>query len=332
MRRQSGLSLIELMIGLTIGLLLLSALSALLVNNSQARVELDKTMQQVENGRYAMQLLGDEIRLAGYYGEGDTVGSVPAALPDPCATDIPSLKLALPVAVQGYSHSTTGSPISCLPSADLLGDNSDILVLRRAATNTVAAASLDPTAPYLQTINHQYVLDTGANVASFTLKMSTSVTAPAPAPIHPYVVQIYFISPCDQPATGTDCTGAADDKGNPVPTLKRLELTGAGWQPATPLVEGVERMYVQYGVDSDGDGAPDNYVSDTSTMSVTDWANVVEVRIDLLARNTRTTAGYKDTRTYKLGATAVPAPGDAYKRHAYSQMVRLMNVDGRRMR
>lgn len=330
MKRQSGLSLIELMIGLTIGLLLLSALSALLVNNSQARVELDKTMQQVENGRYAMQLLGDEIRLAGYYGEGDTVGSVPATLPDPCAADIPSLRAALPVAVQGYSQPPS-SPLSCLPSADLLNGNTDILVLRRAATNTVALASLDPATPYLQTVNRQYVLDTGQNIASYTLKMLSG----ALAPIHPYAVQIYFISPCDRPATGTSCTGAGDDNGHPIPTLKRLELTGAGWGPATPLVEGVERMYVQYGVDSDGDGAPDSYVSTPSAisaMSMTDWTNVVAIRVDLLARNTHSTVGYKDARQYTLGAVSVPAPNDAYKRHAYSQVVRLMNVDGRRMR
>lgn len=345
MNSQRGVSLIELMIGLTIGLLLLAALSALLANNSQARVELDKTMQQVENGRYASQLLSDEIRLAGYYGEGDTVGSLPAAPPDPCKTDIASLKKALPLAVQGYSQ-PGASPLSCLPGADILttNNNTDILVLRRAATNTTAAANLVPDFPYLQTINSQYVLDSGTNIAAFNLKMSTSVTTPSQAPIHPYDVQIYFVSPCDRPAGGgTDCTGAADDNGNPIPTLKRLDLaSGAACGTSgpvcfaiTPLVEGVERMYVQYGVDDDKDGAPDRYIGDpagVAAMSVTDWSNVVDVRVDLLARNTRSTVGYKDTRSYQLGMVAVAAPNDTFKRHAYSQMVRLMNVDGRRMK
>ena len=101
MTQQRGFSLIEMMIGLTIGLLILTVLSTLLVNNSKARVDLDQSMQQVENGRYAMQLLGDEIRHAGYYGEGALSLSAPTAPPDPCVTTVAAMTTALPLAVQG---------------------------------------------------------------------------------------------------------------------------------------------------------------------------------------------------------------------------------------
>lgn len=307
------------MIGLTIGILLLTVLSALLVNNSQARVELDRTMQQVENGRYAMQLMSNELRLAGYYGEG-LLTAVPVALPDPCATDTASLQGALTVAVQGYSQ-VAASPVSCLSSANVQ-TNSDILVVRRAQTESVALANLNPTLPYIQTLGEESVFALGANSSSFTLTKIDGTLAP----IHSYTTQIYFISPCSTPASGATCNASADN-GNPIPTLKRLELDNNAWRTVT-LVEGIERMRVEYGVDNDADGAPDQYV--VSPVSATDWSNVVAINIGLLARNTRPTPGHVDTKTYRLVTLDVAAPQDAFKRHAYSGVVRLMNVSGRR--
>lgn len=319
MFKQNGFSIVELMIGLTIGILLLTVLSALLVNNSQARVELDRTMQQVENGRYAMQVLSSELRLAGYYGDGSSVGSVPAALPDPCVTDVASLKAALPVAIQGYSQ-VAGSPLTCLSGADVQ-NGSDILVVRRAQTEPVAVASLDPALPYIQTLGEEMVFDLGANGANFTLKKIGG----ALAPIYPYTTQIYFVSPCSTPA-GATC-GANADNGNPIPTLKRLELDATGWRTVT-LVEGVERMRVEYGVDNDNDGSPDSYIVAPATAK--DWGNVVATNVGLLARNTRTTPGHVDGKSYRLVTLEIQPPQDGYKRHAYSGVVRFMNVSGRR--
>lgn len=320
MFRQKGFSIVELMIGLTIGILLLTVLSALLVNNSQARVELDRTMQQVENGRYAMQVLSSELRLAGYYGDGSSVGSVPVALPDPCVTDVASLKTALPVAIQGYSQ-VAGSPLACLDGANVQ-PGSDILVIRRAQTEPVALASLDPALPYIQTLGEELVFALGANSANFTLKKIGG----ALAPIHPYTTQIYFVSPCSTPSSGGTCSASADS-GNPIPTLKRLELENNAWRTVT-LVEGIERMRVEYGVDNDNDGSPDSYVVAPATPQA--WNNVVSTSIGLLARNTRPTPGHVDSKTYRLVTLDIAAPQDAYKRHAYSGVVRFMNVSGRR--
>lgn len=321
MTRQHGFSLVELMIGLTIGILLLTVLSALLVNNSQARTELDRTMQQVENGRYAMQVMASELRLAGYYGEGSAVGSVPVALPDPCATDPTSLKAALAIAIQGYSQ-VAASPLSCLSSANLQ-PGSDILVVRRAQTEPVAPANLNAALPYIQTLGEEFVFALGSSSASFSL---TKIGG-APAPIHPYTIQIYFISPCSTPVGG-GCSANADN-GKPIPTLKRLELDAGSWR-TTVLVEGIERMRVEYGLDNDGDGSPEQYLVAPATAK--DWSNVVSANIGLLARNTRETRGYVDNKTYRLVTLDVPAPQDAYKRHAYSGVVRFMNVSGRRER
>ena len=67
--RQFGLSLIELMVSVTLGLLILSGVLVVFVNTSAARNEVERTSRQIENGRYASELLTEDLRLAGFYGE-----------------------------------------------------------------------------------------------------------------------------------------------------------------------------------------------------------------------------------------------------------------------
>jgi type IV pilus assembly protein PilW len=115
-----------------------------------------------------------------------------------------------------------------------------------------------------------------------------------------------------------------------------LDVTGgAATFTLTPLVEGIENLQIDYGIDTDGDGAPDSYTtgtysSGTTAMTTSDWANVVATRVSLLARNNEATAGYTDTKTYTLGSTTIAAANDAYKRHVFTQLVRLINPSGRR--
>jgi type IV pilus assembly protein PilW len=66
---RAGFSLIELMVALTVGLLITAGLTTLYVNTSGSYSELEKTSRQLEDGRYAMQILSDEIQHAGFYGQ-----------------------------------------------------------------------------------------------------------------------------------------------------------------------------------------------------------------------------------------------------------------------
>ena len=136
------------------------------------------------------------------------------------------------------------------------------------------------------------------------------------AGLRPFMVLTYFVSPNNNVANG----------GDGIPTLKQVDQTGN----VTPLVEGVEYMQVDYGVDSNGDGAADTY-TDCSACTVTDWNNVVSIRINIVARNQDSTAGWSDSKTYALGSAGSVGPfSDPYKRHAFSQLVRLVNPAGRR--
>jgi type IV pilus assembly protein PilW len=150
------------------------------------------------------------------------------------------------------------------------------------------------------------------------------------APWHQYRTHVYFVANDDKPGDG-------------VPTLKRAELGGGGFT-IVPLVEGIDNLQLEYGIDTSvpSVGSPAVYTSDPNsyngcagTTCVGNWANTVTVKIHVLARNTTTTPGYNDTKTYTLGLNAdgtvntVGPFGDAYKRHILEATVRLNNIAGR---
>jgi len=54
------------------------------------------------------------------------------------------------------------------------------------------------------------------------------------------------------------------------------------------------------------------------------------VKIYLLSRSTEATPGYTDTKTYPLGPRTDGPFNDGFKRHAYTETIRLNNPAGRR--
>jgi type IV pilus assembly protein PilW len=329
-RPAAGFSLIELMVAVTLGLLLILALASLLAQQNRARSELDKSAAQVENGRYALGILQSDIQLAGFYGQFSDDVPAPGALPDPCETnDVAEIEDSLALPLQGYDNVTTvPSPLSACLAEDNHLDGTDILVVRRLGT--VVAGSFDAKRIYVQTTPDSRVTDLGENSAtSFTLLKKDGTTL---ADSRAYVERIYFVSPCNVFASGQSTCTAAADGGKPIPTLKRLELTVVGSAAAfvlTPLVEGVENMQLDFGVDTEGVGAPAYPFVEAPTVG--EWPNVVAVNISLLVRNPAETIGHQDAKTYNLGLDGATGPlGDRYKRHVYSSGVRVINVSGRK--
>lgn len=335
---QHGLSLVELMISITIGLLILSAMATLFSNQSRTRSELDKSNRMIDNGRYALELLTESLRAAGFYGNYAPSGA-PTATPDPCnlttITDSAANPDVLRHYVQGYNAAAASSQIASLPascgftytagSATTLRDGSDILVVRRASTATPVAAANATAAPngnntvYLQVSNcttdptGSYRLNTGSSGVFSVFHDKDCATA---ASLRPFIVQAYFVSP-------------DNNAGDGIPTLKRRELDQAtGAFVTTPLVEGIEYMQVDYGLDADADGSADSYIA---APAAGNWPDIVSVRLNIIARNIEASTGYTDTKSYALGSAGTFGPfSDTYKRHAYTQVVRLVNPSGRR--
>ncbi|HKF97945.1 MAG TPA: prepilin-type N-terminal cleavage/methylation domain-containing protein, partial [Steroidobacteraceae bacterium] len=53
----SGYTMVELLVSMTIGLIILAALVTVFAGNSRERGEIERSNEQTENGRYALQLL-----------------------------------------------------------------------------------------------------------------------------------------------------------------------------------------------------------------------------------------------------------------------------------
>jgi type IV pilus assembly protein PilW len=368
LRRQAGFSLVELMVSIVVGMVIIAALSLLFANNSRARQEMDKSSQQIENGRYATQYLRDDLRMAGYWGEFSPALLVaPAALPDPSLTDDASVAAAVPLHVQGYHFGMDSAAYSTLPAgvSSLLTDrkaNSDVLVVRRASTCAAGPSAAEAgcsaqdvaSAKYFQTSLCSTQLDTLAAAGHFDWQFVVSRTPnvfttsnPNLAAAPTFLAQKDCVTPAVTRAVNVHIYYVAnnDVSGDGIPTLKMLSLGATSFGSPVAIAEGIETLQLEYGLDNGvggtaGDGIPDQWNADPAAgiaapaAQVTAWQQVTAVKVHLIARNTQPTGQFTDTRTYVLGSSVTAdnqfgAYNDAYKRHVYSTVVRIANAAGR---
>lgn len=349
-RRQAGLTLVEFMVSIVIGMLMIAALATLIANQSATRTDLDRSGRMIENGRYAVQTLANDIQMAGYWGELTHEPAAPGALPDPCSVTLADLESAMGLHVQGYDAPAT-LPLSLQACVSNHKPGTDVLVVRRVDPDT-SATETGANTDLSKVVTGQIYVQTGLDAATGTSLMAVMATGSADgavntatfsltkkdrslrAKLRKLVVAIYYISKCSVPQ-GTSCTSA--DGGTPVPTLKRVELGVSGGVPAfntITIAEGIENLQVDYGVDTDSDGATNGSDVNGSALTVADWPNVMTVKVHLLARSNEATAGFVDPKTYALGtagAASAAAGERGYKRHVFVQSVRLVNPSGRRV-
>jgi type IV pilus assembly protein PilW len=147
--RERGLSLIELMIAITLGLLIVAALLALFLNITRTNNEMAKMNRQIENGRFAIQLLQEDVVHAGFWGnhvpQFDDLTAVtvpldaPTALPDPC--------LANPATwTTEYKNNLIGIPLQANAGSCAVNNqqgNTDVLVVRHAQTCETTEANCE---------------------------------------------------------------------------------------------------------------------------------------------------------------------------------------------
>lgn len=333
-RAQRGFTLVEMMIAVGLGLIVLAALTTFFVQTSQNRTELDRNSRQIENGRYALDQVREELMLAGFYsdvfapGPPATTWTTPAA----CQTD-PTAMGWLPGPYSGLTATNIPVPIFGYPTGvnapSCVGNykvGTDILVVRRFNT--------EPTTPGFQKANQVYVQQAecptemtsnsatpflqGLGTATFNLHKLDCATL---ADLWRYREAVYYIRTCS--ICGSDN----------IPTLVRLELD-SGVTNTVPLVEGIEDFRVDYGVDGPQGVAPQDGVPDSWTHcdpltpcdATNQWGNVTAARIYVLARNLDPSPGYVDNKIYNMGLSGTVGPfNDSYKRHVYSAQVILVN-------
>lgn len=322
-----GFTLVELMIAMTIGVFLLGTLGLVLANNSRTRFELEGSIGQIQNARYALQVLSDDLSNAGFYGEAavPTGTGLPAFCPSAAAlSDVSTAPVPLTHPIQG-TNNIDAFPESCT-GIDTIRPANDLIVIRRTSTCAVGETGCDPFAtgvPHLQ--------QPGCGVAALmvattadALTGKTRTCATAIAPVYRLYNRVYFLSPFNTSGDG-------------IPTLKRADLTAGGYV-STPIAEGIEHLHFEYGIDNEilgnpGDGEPDVYLRAQAVTDAARWDDVMSVRVYLVARNVTSSKTYQDDKSYQLGqeATITPTTTDrAYKRQAYSTTIRLNNLAGPR--
>jgi type IV pilus assembly protein PilW len=339
-----GLTLVELLVAMALGLFIVTALVALYANVSRTNQEMAKTNLLIENGRFAMQLLQEDVQHAGYWGAIDMLEAT--AVPDPClayagwgagaarATYVNNL-VAIPV--QGYSDGTPYA--TCGAALASVVARSDVLFVRHASTCVVGAGceGAGDTGPHVQVSDCRtdpvpepgYVVETTAEMDARAPRIRGKGCVNE-APRRKLIANIYFVA-----------NGASG-----IPTLMRMSYVNGAFGAAQALVEGIEAFKVEYGIDDLGsnglpvsntnpaDGNTDRYQSCTAATpcTVAVLANAVAVRLHILSRNLEPTGGHVDSKAYRLGPLAIAAPNDAFKRHVFTTTVRLVNPSSRRER
>jgi type IV pilus assembly protein PilW len=346
MRAQRGFSVVELMVAMTISLMLLAGGLSVMYTSRITFDENVRVARLQDFARSSMELIMSDLRSAGSLGCARAVESsrFRNSLTAPAA-----LRYNFGLAVQGFEGSSgTWSPAldaTVIPSAATV---SDILVVRTPSpdlpvflTRTAFAGGTGSisikkrvgvglpagTALLVSDCDYANVFTNSAAVATAgttgTLERATgAITAPSGAVEMPqnsavsfpaYAVNssvtvietvVYYVRPSSS-ASG--------------PSLWRIVGNGAPQE----LVEGVERLEIQYGEDTNNDQLVDTY---RTAAAVANWANVLSVSLAVLLR-----APEQDpdsmlvSRTFDMLGTTVGPFEDRRARVLFTTTVALRN-------
>lgn len=269
---QVGLSLIELMIGITLGLMVTISLGYILIGSRTSFQTQDASARMQESGRAALDNLLRDLRFAG------RTSIIPVT------KDLRIEWDSTVLAIEG-TDGTSNAPdtLTVRYQVDDVGCN-------RSASSDSDCRSRAPDC-------------NGDNGTASTLYTNRGVISGTEASGDPYnyytVVNTYSVS------------------GN------SLQCLGNGGGFVQPFVDNVEDFQVTYGLDLDGDSAPNRYISAPS--SSTDWSQVVTVRICILIRSDSGAAKSAQAYTNCSGTNQAPDATDTRLRRAYTSVVSLRN-------
>lgn len=299
--KQKGISLVELMITITLGLLVVAGVITVFVSSKQGFRVQDSAGRMQENSRFGINYVTQTLRLADLWGgikpANITIGTNSITGPTGATTCTAAWIANVNDGLHGYEGAAT-PPIDCIQAADYVA-NSDMIAIRYIDPNSFTVPSGTTGYQHANQANKNYIR-TRVGLDGYLYKGSKYAEADTAIPVgngilnYEYDFQLLFLRPCDI-KIGTTCTALADG-GKPTPTLVSLQLQGDGTVNQVALVDNVEQMQFEYGVDSDGDLVVDTYQSATN---VTDWSKVMAVRASIIVRGDALDS-FKDTKTYNM--------------------------------
>lgn len=358
-KAQLGLTIIELMVALLLGILLTGGAIQLFVSNRATYGFNEGFARLQENGRFALDTLSYHARLAGYlgclsnvprynrlgsataldYDFEDGLAGVEATGTTPGQT-FAAAALDPPNSTNAADWSGTGLP------AGLLGSvikGSDVLIVRHGSTQSHTLLSPFTTATAVTADAGAADYDVGdvaivSDCQKATIFQITSVGAIAGG------ITI------GHTATGTPGNALAswttDEQygagaqllkgetwvfyvgartGGPPALFQQRLQTGSGTSSALvaeELVEGVETMQVRYGIDAAQDGTIDSYVT---ANNVANWEQVATVRVSLLVRSPEEYGTEVDDDTYSVDEVIFNPVDDRRIRQVFTATIAIRN-------
>jgi prepilin-type N-terminal cleavage/methylation domain-containing protein len=321
--KQSGMTLIELMVALAIGaFLMIGAITVFMQSRTTFRIT-ESVARMQENARFAIEVLEPEIRMAGYRGLTATTTlirnraapTVPHTLgPNGCGNNW-AVNFDEPVDGSNNSYG-----FACGGTAPV-ETNADTLIVRRV--------SEDPETPPLVgagTLRLQSVRGP-VEAELFTGTAIPGGFSPATSQTFRVITNGFYVS-----RTSTATVGAAL-----VPSLRVWTLLNTGALQNQEVIPGVEDLQVQLGVDTDlpetlERGSVDRWVNindpmvDPADAAFNPDAVVLAVRVWVRVRAERPENGFTDTVNYVYADQNVGPFNDNFRRLVVSKTIYLRNA------
>jgi type IV pilus assembly protein PilW len=344
--RQSGLTLIELMVTIVIALLLMAVIGAVYLAGKRSFNYQNATGRVQERARFAMEQISQSIRTVGFQGCGSLTtkvgnmtwdaswssslpgaeahwwlfNAVPLRAYSTAPSSAPSTDFATAETSKGdilitlHPDSATERNITAavasnaaIPVTDHAFQSGDILVAYDCAHMVVFQATSGTTST---SIEHAASGSPGNCHASFSTTCpsgGTSFGLSAGGFVSRLAAEAYFIAP------------ASSGGGS---SLYRRRVSGGAPEEVAPRIEGLR---VRLGLDTNADKAADRYVPPASVSSA-DWEKVVSARVELLAVSDETGIASSAQSGIRLdGEAADRDTSDRRLYRIYSSTINLRN-------
>ena len=321
-RRAAGFTLVELMIAMAIGLVLVAGLLMALGSTLGSSRTNDRTSELQSDGRYALNLMKQELRQAGYRGytwptpnsASTALGTSAGECGDGTGSFVSNIR-------QGIWGANDSNPFlaNCMPDkAGAAGG--DVLAIRLMDGTPVAT-------PVANTFYFRSTYAAGEVFRGATVP----AMFPAGTPVANFALQtsVYHVLPYSVSSTETPL----------VPALHRVALRSDGSMARELVSSGIEQLQVQYGrvtalaattttqyfdtftaANCTGCALDANGTASTETV----WDEVNAVRIWVLSRSSTPEPGYTNTGSYVMGGQTITV-NDGFRRQLFSTVVQLRN-------
>lgn len=349
---QLGLSLIELLISMALGLLLTLGVTQIYLSGNETYRQTQGLAHAQESTRFVSAVLNPDLRTAGSFGCLAEMGRPLDQVVDNRLNG--GLTVPLTQAVQGWEYTGTGPGDSItlagalatptagnwtsgtaganLP-ANLVGSvvtNSDVIIVNALtplgvpvnAANPQNGNSINLTGSSGVDVN-RVVLATRGDCSEGELfqksnNASASAITMAGGNVNPGNNGNNFNLPYDPQTRVYEFTSMAYYIGqgtNGEPALFRRLMTPL--QPPQELVSGVETLQILYGVDTNGTNAADSYLP---ANQVVDWDSVASVRFSVLTRSQDEVLDEENDRSFDMLGSEVAQANNGDRR------VRLVSI------